>query len=379
VSRLLILAWFASIWLGMAGFVHAQYSIVDLGDLGGGYARARAINGLGQVAGEALSPGGGTVDRAVLWQGGSLTDLGTLGGQQSAALGINNSGTVCGWAQTASGNTLPALWIGGAVTALPTLGGTSGTAYGINDAGTAVGDSYLSTGGYHATLWSGGSARDLGTLGGAHSIAYDINNSGEAVGTASDSSGRDQAVLWGPGGATDLGGLSGGQWTAAPAVNASGQVILWGTPQGATENRAAFWNGNPSSPVISLGTFGGSESWAYGLNDQGDVVGSADEPNGTYHAFVWDGAEMVDLGTLGGYYSLAYGINDQGIIVGLALDALGQTHAVEWVPVPEPSALLLGLFGGGLVGLWAARRRLPGVARHSRTGPETGRAVRDGW
>jgi probable HAF family extracellular repeat protein len=349
-------------WLGMAGFARAQYSIVDLGDLGAGYARAWAINGLGQVAGDALLPGAGTVDRAVMWQAGSLTDLGTLGGQQSAALGINNAGTVCGWAQTASGNTLPALWNGSAVTALPTLGGASGTASGINDAGTAVGYSYLAAGSSHATLWSGGGVRDLGTLGGAYSVAYDINNSGEAVGTASDSSGRDRAVLWGPGGATDLGGLSGGQWTAAPAVNDSGQVILWGTPLGATDDRAAFWNGNPSSPVISLGTFGGSQSWAYGLNDHGFVVGSADEPGGTYHAFAWDGTEMVDLGTLGGYYSSAYAINDQGIIVGFALDAFGQTHAVEWVPVPEPAALLLGLFGGGLVGLWATRRSLPGVA-----------------
>ena len=362
MSRLLSLASFVGLWLGTAGFAYAQYSIVDLGDLGGGYARARAINGLGQVAGEALLPGAGILDQAVLWQGGSLTDLGTLGGQQSAALGINNAGTICGWAETASGNTLPALWNGGAVTALPTLGGASGTAWGINDAGTAVGYSYLSTGGYHATLWSGGGVRDLGTLGGAYSVAYDINSSGAAVGTASDSSGRDRAVLWGPGGAADLGGLSGGQWTAASGINNSGQVILWGTPLGATDDRAAFWNGNPSSPVISLGTFGGSQSWAYGLNDQGYVVGSADEPGGTYHAFVWDGAEMVDLGTLGGYYSSAYAINDQGIIVGFALDAFGQTHAVEWVPVPEPAALLLGLFGGGLVGLWATRRRLPGVA-----------------
>ncbi len=221
---------FVSLWLGTAAWSLAQYSMVDLGDLGGGFGRARAINGFGQVAGEALLPVAGTVDRAVLWQAaGSVTDLGALGGQQSAALAINNAGTVCGWAQNASGITLAALWNGSSVTALPTLGGAAGAAWGINDAGTAVGNSYLSNGVYHAALWSAGGVRDLGTLGGTYSVAYDINNQGTAVGTASDSSGRDRAALWGSAGPVDLGGLSGGQWTAAPAINDSGELILWGT------------------------------------------------------------------------------------------------------------------------------------------------------
>ncbi len=357
--RIPALAWLLGFWLGTPGNADAQYSIVDLGDLGAG-ARARAVNGLGEVAGEALLPVTGMPEHSVLWQAGSITDLGTLGGQQSAGLGINNAGTVCGWAFTASGSMLPALWNGGTGTALATLGGASGTAWGINDAGTVVGDSWLSSGDDHATLWSAGSVRDLGTLGGASSVAYDINNSGQAVGTAKDSSGRDRAVSWGLGGATDLSGLSGGQWTTASGVNDSGQVILWGTPLGASANHAAFWNGDPSSPVIDLGTFGGSQSWAYGLNDYGSVVGWAGEPDGTYHAFVWSGSGMLYLGTLGGYYSAAFAINDQGIIVGFAYDAFGQTHAVEWVPIPEPTTLRLGLLGGGLVGLWASRRRTHG-------------------
>ena len=360
LGRLLTVACFGGAWLGSTtlGFAAAQYAIVDLGDLGGGYAQGRAINEQGQVAGYALLPATGTVQRAFLWQAGALGDLGTLGGQQSSALGINSAGTVCGWAQAASGNGLPALWSGSAVIALPTLGGASGTAWGINDAGTAVGHSYLSAGGYHAALWSGGIIRDLGTLGGDYSIAYDINNRGVAVGTASDASGRDRAVLWGQGGPIDLGGLSGGQWSTARGINDLGQVILQGNPQGATENRAAFWNGDPLSPVIDLGTLEGGESWAWALNDFGFVVGWEEVAvNAYYHAFVWDGVEKTDLGTLGGFYSSAYGINDQGIIVGFATDAFARTHAVEWVPVPEPAALLFGLLGGGMVGLWTRCRR----------------------
>ena len=341
-------AWLSLAWLGLAPGLAAQYSIVDLGDLGGGFSRAWAINPSGQVAGESLLPGPPTIDRAFSWQG-TMTDLGTLGGQQSAAFGINSAGTVSGWAQNAAGNAMPALWNGTSVSALPTLGGTSGTAWGINDAGTAVGVSALSTGFSHATVWNGTGAHDLGTLGGPYSVAYDLNNQGTEVGTASNSSGQDRAVFWGQNGPVDLGGLSGGNWTAVRQINESGEVILWGTPHGGTVNQAAFWDGNPASPVIELGAFGGSESWAFGLNDHGFVVGWAEEANGTYHAYVWDGTEKTDLGTLGGFYSSAFGINDQGVIVGYALDPEGNTHAVEWVPAPEPGPLALGLMGGVLL------------------------------
>jgi len=328
------------------------YSIIDLGDLGGGFSRARAINGFGQIVGESLLPGEAVLERGVSWQGGRVTDLGTFGGSESAAFGINNGGVICGWAQNSAGASLAALWNGGSIIALPTLGGAAGVAYGINDDGITVGVSSLTLGGYHAAFWSEAGVRDLGTLGGAYSIAYDVNNGGRTVGTASNSSQQDRAVLWDGLSSVDLGNLSGGSWTAARGINDSGQVILWGKPSGSTQNRATIWSGDPESPAVSLGTFGGAESWALGLNDNGFVVGYADEANGTSHAFVWDGTEMSDLGTLGGFYSAAYAINDQGIIVGYAYDNLGNNHAVAWIPIPEPSISTLSLLGGAIA-VWA--------------------------
>ncbi len=349
LGRLLIVPWLAGIWLcnPTLELAAVEYSIVDLGDLGTGYARSWSINQQGQVVGDALlavSPGT-YADRAVTWTASGISDLGTLGGQSSAAWDINSSGTVAGWANNASGYALPTVWLGGIATALPTLGGSQGWARGLNDYGVTVGNASLSSGlYYHAALWDGGKVNDLGTLGGTVSVAYDINNRGTVVGSAADILGRTRAVLWGNSGPLDLGGLSGGQWSAAREINDSGQVILWGDPAGVAQNRAAFWDGNPLSPVIDLGTLGGSQSWAYGLNNEGFVVGTAYEQNGTYHGFVWDGANMADLGTLGGYYSAAYGINDQGIIVGFALDELGDTHAVEWVPVSDFGSTALLLF-----------------------------------
>jgi probable HAF family extracellular repeat protein len=60
-------------------------------------------------------------------------------------------------------------------------------------------------------------------------------------------------------------------------------------------------------------------SFAYGINNNGNVVGCYDYQWGsTYydHAFLYDGTRIKDIGTLGGNASIAYGINDNGIVIG---------------------------------------------------------------
>lgn len=74
----------------------------------------------------------------------------------------------------------------------------------------------------------------------------------------------------------------------------------------------------PGLPIRDLGTFGGSESAAYDINDHGVVVGKADKVNGL-GAFLYDtngDAVLVDLGSLGGNSSVALGINTHGVVVG---------------------------------------------------------------
>jgi probable HAF family extracellular repeat protein len=69
--------------------------------------------------------------------------------------------------------------------------------------------------------------------------------------------------------------------------------------------------------MIDLGTLGGRQSFAYGLNIHGQVVGSAQVPSGDWHAFLWTPeAGMQELGTLGGPNSISRAINSQGWIVG---------------------------------------------------------------
>ncbi len=83
----------------------------------------------------------------------------------------------------------------------------------------------------------------------------------------------------------------------------------------------------PSYTVTGLGTLGGPESFAYGLNNNGQVVGESDTADGSRRAFLYSNGSLTDLGTLGGKYSSAYGINDAGQIVGVSDASPGGQHA----------------------------------------------------
>ena len=75
--------------------------------------------------------------------------------------------------------------------------------------------------------------------------------------------------------------------------------------------QAAGWT------ITDLGTLGGSSSYATGINNRGQVVGTSNLAGDvSSRAFLYTNGGMYDLGTLGGTSSSASGINALGQVVG---------------------------------------------------------------
>jgi probable HAF family extracellular repeat protein len=124
--------------------------------------------------------------------------------------------------------------------------------------------------------------------------------------------------------------------------------------------------------MTDLGTLGGYESRALGINDSGQVVGYVLGYNAagseTSHAFLYDDDNgMIDLynlvkENLGFHFITAQDVNNLGQIVGQGI-INGQQHAYLLTPIieipstPEPaSILLLGL--GMLVFTGVSRKKI---------------------
>ncbi len=332
-----------------------QYTINDLGTLGGATSFAYAINASGQVVGGSLTAAGS--EHAFLYSDGNMLDLGTLGGGSSVAYGINDSGLAVGDSDV--GAVAHAfLYDGSRMDDLtPTSGFSSARA--INSAGQVAG-SIDNPQGTTAFISTNGSLLELGALpGDTWSRAYGINASGRVAGlswNSNDPASAIHAFASGGGGIVNIDSASPFD-TFANAINANGDIV------GEASGRA-FLFGN--STLTDLGTLGGDVSDAYGINAAGFVVGSSDTVDDSVDAFLYSNGSMVDLNTLidasqGWHLEFATAINDAGQIVGYGTGpATGDNvHAFLLTPLsgmsaaPEPGGV--AVFAGGLA--FVVRRR----------------------
>ncbi len=273
----------------------------------------------------------------------TIIDLGTLGGSSSWANGVNDSGQVVGSSYRSPWNFSAFIWQNGVMTNLGVNNYSDSRGYGINNSGQVVGGSA-------AFLWQDGVMTDIGTFTDWTSSAYGINNTAQVVGQAAANEGRCYAFLWEQdSGFVSLGMLPygwdqlWGNHSGARGINDGGQVVGWSyvdssshkhafllTPEGDNWYRDTDEDGY-NDLMVDLGTLGGDNSNAFATNNSDQVVGWAEIPDGNEHACLWNlGAGVVDLGTLGGSTSHALGINNLGHVVGYSTTVGGESHAFLW-------------------------------------------------
>lgn len=284
------------------------------------------------------------VGRSYIWRNGVTTLLPNFFHPSD----VNNSDQVSG-TFTQFGQEV-AVWSPAGLSIIGQFDGQRSSGLGINDAGTVIGQNVNNKG----FAYSHGAFKALSPEAN-RSIPQKIADSGEIVGSVrAGETGSQVACVWRDGVAVALGALE-ERDSIAFGINDNGVIV------GASDHRSTpdFWEAvvfEPGGPR-GLGTLvPGRDSRAYAINSMGAIVGVAKTDLITERAVVWHDDQIYNLNDLlidGSDWTLltAYDINESGQIVGIGRRG-GESRAYLLNPVPAPSSLAVVV-----VGLLAARRK----------------------
>jgi probable HAF family extracellular repeat protein len=344
------------------------YQVQTLNGLGGG-AGANSINNRGQILGFANNSSN-TVSHAALWKDGSTPiDLGAFGGpntNSTVAFPVkSNSGLIVGISDTNQDNPLgeafscwpffaPGVptgkickgfrWEKGELTPLPPFsGGYNSYATAANNRGQIVGwaengvhDSTCNAAfqilQFRAVVWEpNGTMRELPPLpGDSTSAATAINDKGQVVGisgacgVAVGDVSAAHAVIWENGVPTRIEDFGGHAWNTPTAINNAGVVVGFSLPadkDGTRFYRAFVWTKATGTRMLNQ-IAGDVRSAAFGINDDGQIVGLSRTPGALLRAVLWENPNATvknlnDFVAVGSPYLLIAGdVNNDGAIAG---------------------------------------------------------------
>ncbi len=265
-----------------------------------------------------------------------ITDLGTLGGVESAAYAVNRDGDVTGDSRFGTGGNTHLFiydYSEGTMTDLGDEDHTYTTGLGINRHGDIAGQMY--PGGF---LYTGGEIVDLGVPGSPDYNAggvLDINDSGLMAGYSYYVAGWwvTAAMAWIHDGTdyVDLGNF-GNSFTYAYAINNLGEVVGAGSAPGVGYVAFIYDSTNGLRDLNTVAPVG--EDWvlayANDIIDDGTVVGTGSFQDEANHGYVYDGDTIVDMGALGSSGSVT-AVNNNHVVIGQTYEDR-KYRAFMWYP-----------------------------------------------
>ncbi|MBW2202441.1 MAG: hypothetical protein JRF71_16730, partial [Deltaproteobacteria bacterium] len=199
------------------------------------------------------------------------------------------------------------------VTYLPSLGKEFFLPCSINDKGQIAGHSIVAYRSYHLFLWD--REKGLQDLGPQFDNEVYINNTGQIAAIMKDP--NDHLIP-----------------STTTLYNVSGLSLAL--------SRAFIWDPNHGRRLLP--TLGGKTAIAHGINNHGQVVGTAETASGVLHACVWNAnSEIHDLTPSSKRHTQAWSINDTGQVVISARRSLLLVDANEIVTSTYTTIPVLGL------------------------------------
>jgi uncharacterized membrane protein len=375
----------------------AQYTVTDLGTLGGANSFAYSINEIGMIAGGSNNVGQNdpVIQTATLWNGSKLISLGTLGGSgcpdcSSEGSAARANGSVVLLSETAAADPngedvcefnvnrpfrtnhqcLAAVWRDGTLIPLPTLpGGNNAEAFFVNKKEEAVGVSEIGVPDntcatptlvrrFEAVKWAqDGTPNALRPLpGDTVSFAFTNNDAGMVVGFSGTCAntilppfvpggpGAPHAVVWDANGNPSLldAPAGGAGNNVAVGINGRGQITVNSLMQDGSIRALVYSTGTPQLlATLSDNALLTVAPCCNNINNLGQIVGFSIGSDFTPRGVIWQTKDQIpaDLNTLvpaGSPWFIMFpaGITERGEIAATALNMnTFESHGVLLSPI----------------------------------------------
>ena len=227
----------------------------------------------------------------------SYTNLDEPSGRSTYAAGINSAGQIVGLYTDVAGSNHGFIDTAGSYTTLDDPLGASTEALGINDSGQVVG--FYNNIYSHGFVYNSGKYTSLDDPAATNgTVAFGVNDLGEVVGNYGDSGGFVHGFLYNGGTYTTLDdplALS----TYATGINSGGEIVGFyydaSAPAGFPGPGANGFVYNAGAYTTLRDPLGVNGTFAYGINDSGQIVGFYYDATDTAHGFVYQGGAYITL------------------------------------------------------------------------------------